>query len=144
MGAAAAASLFIPGPEDVVIGAAAGRFLGRVGARLLGRAAGKADEAASVGKRVDSVLEGAEAGKKGKTKQFHKSGDAGDANKDFDSLAGDAKVTDHGDGLRSAELEDGTTISVRSSSGKDGSSPPTLQINPTEGKAVKVRYEPKE
>ncbi len=89
------------------------------------------------GGSVDDLLKGASKGKAGKTRQFDKSGGLDQANKDFDSLVGGGAVKNHGGGVRSGTLPDGSTISVRPGS-TQGS--PTIQINPPSEKPIKVRY----
>ena len=59
------------------------------------------------------------------------------ANEDFDAYTGGLTQKNYPGDIRSAELLDGATISVRpSSSGGD----PTIQINPTSGPTIKIRY----
>lgn len=88
-------------------------------------------------KKLDDLLGGATKGKVGKTKQLSKKGGVDQANKDFDELVDGLTVTDHGAGIRSATLPDGSTVSVRPGSSQGD---PTIQINPPTGKAIKVRY----
>jgi hypothetical protein len=60
------------------------------------------------------------------------------ANRDFDRLTEGLTVKEHGGGIRSAQLSDGSTISVRPSSGQGS---PTIQINPANGdNPIKIRY----
>ena len=51
--------------------------------------------------------------------------------KDFNALVGNAPVTTHPNGVRSATLADGTTVSVRAQRTHGA---PTVQITPTTGK----------
>ncbi len=89
---------------------------------------------------VDDILADAQPGKADKSKQYAKPGGLEQANKDFDSLAGNSPVADHGGGVRSTTLPNGTRVSVRpnSTAGK-----PTVEINPPKGQGgpkIKIRY----
>ncbi len=86
---------------------------------------------------VNILLDGAITGKVGKTKQFTKPGGLTGANNAFDSAVGNAPIKNHGRGIRSATLPDGSTISIRPGS-TQGS--PTIQINPPTGKPMKIRF----
>ena len=86
---------------------------------------------------VGGLLEGATAGKFGKTKQYTKPGGLTGANNSFDDAVGNAPIKNHGGGIRSSTLPDGSTISIRPGS-TQGS--PTIQINPPAGKPIKIRF----
>lgn len=86
---------------------------------------------------IAELLKGATAGKSGKVQQFHRPGGFDAANKAFDDAMGTIPIKDHGDGIRSGMLGDGTTISVRPKS-SEGSA--TIQINPPSGKPIKIRF----
>ncbi len=73
-----------------------------------------------------------------KTAQYTRSGGFGQANADFDRLAGSYTIKEQGNGVRSVEFPDGTTISVRPTSKGDY---PTVQINSPNSAPIKVRYE---
>jgi RHS repeat-associated protein len=99
---------------------------------------GGTGKGAQTGEEATGIAtEGATPGKIGKSKQFDKDGGVDQAQKDFDRIAGSNAVKDQGNGVRSTELPDGTTVSVRPHS-TEGS--PTIQITPTIGRDVKVRY----
>jgi hypothetical protein len=55
-------------------------------------------------------LDGATADKAGKSRQFTKPGGLDGANKAFDNAVGNAPIKDHGGGIRSSTLPDGSTI----------------------------------
>jgi Domain of unknown function (DUF4280) len=130
------------------------KMLGKTTARILARRAEKkfAEDVArktlaGAGVRagrsgtttIDDILRGSRRrpGKVSKSIQRDRDGGFAQANKDFDGLS-PKNVKDHGNGLRTGELEDGTKVSVRRS-GREGK--PTLQIEPHKGKRVKVRYD---
>jgi hypothetical protein len=97
------------------------------------------DEAASSGPQtVGELLSDATRGSASKTLQYTKTGGMTRAATEFDSLVGDAQVTTHPNGVRSATLPDGSTVSVRAQSTQGA---PTIQITPSTGRQVKVRYE---
>jgi RHS repeat-associated protein len=118
------ASLFTPGPEDLVMGA----FLGKSGARFLLR---------QFATKIDDLIESSKLLKSGKSIIRESAGDFGTANKEFDRLTRGVKVTDQGKGVRSATLPDGTRVSVRPKSKSDQ---PTIQINKADEKAIKIRF----
>lgn len=86
---------------------------------------------------ISDLLSQAKLVRRGKTAQYLKPGSFMDANADFYVLAGDCKIREHGNSIRSVELTDGTTISVRPSSAGGF---PTIQINNPAGKTIKIRY----
>ncbi|HZF35837.1 MAG TPA: RHS repeat-associated core domain-containing protein [Candidatus Angelobacter sp.] len=87
---------------------------------------------------ANTATDGSTPGKSSSSEQYNKGGGAGQANSDFDKIAGNNNpVKDHGNGIRSTELQDGTTVSVRPSS-SEGS--PTVQINRPGEPPIKVRY----
>lgn len=86
---------------------------------------------------IDKLLDGATDRKVGKTIQVNKPGGLDGANNDFDEAVGNATIKDHGAGIRSSTLPDGSTISVRPNS-TEGS--PTIQIDPLSGKSIKIRF----
>jgi len=83
-------------------------------------------------------MDGATPGKQSQpgmgSNQDTKPGGFAQAIEDFDVGAGGRPITDHGGGIRSGTLEDGSTISVRPGS-SHGS--PTVQINPPEWESDK-------
>ena len=89
-------------------------------------------------RRLDDFLKGLTRGRFKKSKQFRSSGDFAKANKDFEKLVGNSRITSHGSGIRSAKLPSGESVSVRPRGREDL---PTIQINPPTGKTIKVRYE---
>jgi hypothetical protein len=91
---------------------------------------------------VGEILKDATSGNASKpgmgSNQFGKPGGMAQANRDFDRLTEGLTVKEHGGGIRSAQLSDGSTISVRPSSGQGS---PTIQINPANGdNPIKIRY----
>lgn len=90
---------------------------------------------------MDDLVNGATPGKNSKSVQYQKSGGIDEANADFDSLTKGVDVKDQGNGIRSATLSDGRTISVRPNSNQGSA---TIQISPAKGnpgKKTKVRYD---
>jgi RHS repeat-associated protein len=88
--------------------------------------------------KIDDILKGAAKGKVSKSIQYSKPGGFAQANKDFDALTQGANVVNRGNGLRTAQLPDGTKVNVRPfSSGNKV----TLEIQPPSGKVVKIRYD---
>jgi RHS repeat-associated protein len=89
----------------------------------------------------DPPVAGAVPGRvtKGKTKQWEKEGDFGQANEDFDAKS-PVDVFDLPFGGRVGTLPDGRTIVVRPTSSPGTSGPPTLEIQDGD-KKVKVRYQ---
>jgi hypothetical protein len=69
--------------------------------------------------------------------QYGKTGGMEAANRDFEVLARGLKVKVHRKEVRSCELSDGTTISVRPSS---SGGPPMVEITPPAGNQIKIRY----
>ena len=95
---------------------------------------------ASIDDFLDTSTRVHRTSKSERARQFEKSGGQDQAEADFDKLVkdlGDTTPKDHGNGIRSSTLPDGTSISVRPSS---TSGEPTVQINPSKGKEIKVRY----
>jgi RHS repeat-associated protein len=94
------------------------------------------------GVKLELILETAIAGKSSKpgmgSAKYTKTGGLEAANRDFDIIAGANPIKDHGNGIRSTSLLDGTTVSVRPSSGHGA---PTVQVNPPSGNPIKIRYE---
>ena len=88
-------------------------------------------------KTVDDLLQEAAKTKTTKSKQFERSGGLSQANQNFTELVGSSPVKTSANGLKSAALPDGTTVSVRSFS-REGL--PTLQMTPPTGKQIKIRY----
>jgi hypothetical protein len=86
---------------------------------------------------IKDLLNKSKPGKFSKSHQYSRPGGFNQANKDFDKLTKGLPVKNHGGGIRSATLRDGSKISVRPSS--SGGSP-SIQINPPKGRVVKVRY----
>jgi hypothetical protein len=88
---------------------------------------------------VAEVLDGSTEIKSKKSRIYEKEGGSTQADEDFDQVVKDLGVSEksHGSGVRSAELPDGTSISVRRHS-SDGR--PTIQINRPSGKPIKIRY----
>jgi hypothetical protein len=70
--------------------------------------------------------------------QFESSGGFAQANSDFEALTQGQSVTSYPDGIRSSQLPDGSSISVRPASGQGS---PTIQVNPAGGgNPIKIRY----
>jgi hypothetical protein len=93
-----------------------------------------------VDETIADLLDDAELESQGKSRIYGKSGDITDANQDFDKLTNKLRVSakDRGNGIRTAELPDGSTIVVRPSS-REGSA--TIQIDrPYTSRHIKVRY----
>jgi len=90
--------------------------------------------------KVDDLLDGATLIGKGKSNRFSKPGGFPRATKEFDELAANtgSKIKPQGKGVRSTKLPDGTNVSVRPMSSKNG--PPTIQIDPPIGKTTKIRF----
>ena len=89
---------------------------------------------------IEVYLGTASVYKLGRSKQYNKTGGFNQANEDFDALVrglSGTHIKDHSDGIRSAELPDNSTISVRPTSSSEKS---TVQINPPRGRKIKVRY----
>jgi len=86
----------------------------------------------------EEILKGAKHLKTSSSRQFSKTGGIGQANKDFDALTRGGKITDRGNGLRTAEVSNGSKVIVRPSS---SGGQPTLEIQPPAGKTIKIRYE---
>ncbi|WP_157898717.1 PrsW family glutamic-type intramembrane protease [Luteitalea pratensis] len=103
-----------------------------------GEGEGKGDQGA-----IDEVLKDATPGRTSKpgmgADKYSKPGGLDQATADFDQIAGNNPVTDYGGGIRSTELPNGTTVSVRPGS-TQGS--PTIQINSPTGNPIKIRYVP--
>ena len=115
-------------------GMVASRF-GKAGEDAADDVAGEAGDLAQ--KPLDKLLEGAVLTKSGKTVQYQKTGGFDQANSDFDVVTADSTVKYQGNGIRSAELTSGGSISVRPQS--TGGSP-TVQLNQPGQKPVKIRY----
>jgi fibro-slime domain-containing protein/RHS repeat-associated protein len=100
-------------------------------------------------KARDILQEGAtlnpKAKKSEKSKEYDKSGDFDTANEEFDKVLEElgvdkSTVKDQGGGTRSAQLPDGSSISVRNKSRKGS---PTIQVDPAGSKKhTKFRYNP--
>jgi RHS repeat-associated protein len=86
---------------------------------------------------VSDLLAKATPKRNDKSKQHDMLGDVNDANKDFDTLRGTDEKS-YPDGVRSKVLPDGSTVSVRPESSEGEI--PTIQINPPNGRAIKIRY----
>ena len=86
---------------------------------------------------VESVLKDTMLLKESRVIQLGKDGGFSQATKDFNGLTRGAKVSERGNGLQTATLKDGTKLTVRSTS--SGGSP-TLEIRPTNGRTIKIRY----
>lgn len=86
----------------------------------------------------EEILQDAKLLKISSSSQYSKQGGFTQANKDFDAMTRGGSITNRGNGLRTAEMADGTKIIVRpfSSGGT-----PTLEIQPVTGKTIKIRYE---
>jgi hypothetical protein len=86
---------------------------------------------------LDRILQQSKKGRTRSSNQYHASGGMSQADRDFNEIVGTAPVKDHGSGIRSSTLADGSTSSVRPNS-TQGS--PTIQVNPPKGKPIKIRY----
>jgi hypothetical protein len=115
-----------------------GLFGGRIGYRGGTRVRGPKSGGSIRPGNVNDLLADATPGKSGKSVQYSKPGGFQRANADFDALTRGAPVKDHGGGIRSSTLSDGSTVSVRPSS---SGGQPTVQVNPPSGRAIKVRYD---
>ncbi len=73
------------------------------------------------------------------TPTWDKPGGLDQAERDFGKLPGEKGISKDGK-VGVSTLPDGTTISIRPISGKDGLGPPTIQINTPDGKVIKIRY----
>lgn len=122
----AVALAFVPGPEDLVLGAFLANTALRTTLRLFAT-------------KVDDLIAGSKFLKADKSVQLGRVGDFGTANKEFDKLTRGVKVKDQGHGIRSATLPDGTKVSVRPPEKSSGGTP-TIQINREKEKPVKIRY----
>lgn len=118
---------------QVAISGGIGGALGGVGGLVA-----KGGIAARRAGAIERLLQGGTKGPVGKSRQIFKSGGFEQANKEFNRLVGKLPVKNQGNGIRSATLPDGTTVSVRP--GSSGGNP-TIQINPPSGKPIKVRYD---
>lgn len=153
----AVGSLFIPGPEDIILGAGVlkwvvGLFKTKRAVKTTVKTTEKVKDATKTVddvtdvKKMDDLIEDAKPGRrtKGKIKQYEKEGGVDQANKDFDDLnPNDVKEidTNYGTG-RAGTLEDGTKVTVRPGS-SDGR--PTLETrNPDNGRGNKIRYNEKQ
>jgi hypothetical protein len=91
---------------------------------------------------VERFLEGAtptHASKPGMgSEKFEMPGGLDAANADFNGLTNGLPVASYPNGIRSVTLPNGSTVSVRPSSGQGS---PTIQINPPTGNPIKVRYQ---
>jgi RHS repeat-associated protein len=118
---------------QVAISGGIGGALGGVGGLVA-----KGGIAARRAGAVERLLQGGTKGPVGKSRQIFKSGGFEQANKEFNRLVGKLPVKNQGNGIRSATLPDGTTVSIRPGSTAGN---PTIQINPPSGKPIKVRYD---
>jgi hypothetical protein len=90
-----------------------------------------------IGGTLENILSDATRGKVKSSAQYLKTGGFDQPNADFDELTQGVKVTDQGEGIRSATLSNGTKVSVRPSS---SGGQPTLTVRTSGNLPIKVRY----
>jgi hypothetical protein len=121
--------------------AAAGQLSADAKTPASATAAEKPAGAATTHPEINDLIKNSTPGKQSApgmgSSQFDRQGGLAQANADFDVLASGKPIKSYPNGIRSTELPDGTTISVRPDSGKG---PSTLQINSPTGNPIKIRY----
>ena len=107
--------------------------------RIGGGGKGGGQTVANINNAIEEFLDNSTPGNVGKSTQYSRTGDFGQANADFDALVGSQPVKSYPGDIRSAEFDDNLTISVRPTS---SGNVPTIQINIPGEPHIKVRYEP--